>query len=81
MHEELGKITFSLTHLQDRIPITKRAPKQPGKPYYEVTVLVEMVVVDRDLKFFVRWPAKDGEVLQASQDTFRMVAAFEPGTE
>jgi hypothetical protein len=51
------------------------------KPYCTITVLVEMVVIDRDLKIFVRYPARDdGEALQLSQNSFQMAAAFKPGT-
>ena len=47
-----------------------------------VTVLIEMIVIDRDLKFSVRWPAEaQGAELQDSVKSFTVVAAFEPGTQ
>ncbi|KAF2678256.1 hypothetical protein K458DRAFT_317433 [Lentithecium fluviatile CBS 122367] len=75
---ELGKIEFNLSHLKGCIPLSK---PERGRRHYKVTVLIDMVVIDRDLKFFVRWPAdEDGGILKGSEETFSMVAAFQPGT-
>jgi hypothetical protein len=75
---ELGKIEFDLSHLKGRIPLSRPVK---GQWHHSVTVLIDIVVIDRDLKFFVRWPAnKDGEIVQGSQESFSMVAAFHPGT-
>lgn len=59
--------------------LTKPAGHSKGKQRYEVTVLIDIEVVDRNLKFTVRWPAVDsGDVV--NRESFSMVAAFEPGT-
>jgi hypothetical protein len=68
--------------LQGKIRLKKPAGCSKAKGgYYEVTVLIDMEVVDRNLKFTVRLPAENGGVSQTiSRDSFSIVAAFEPGT-
>ena len=77
----VGKIGLDLNRLKDYVKPTRGAK---NKPLFKVEVRVELVVVDRNLEFTVRWPSsEDGDVLdvtKGSQYRFSMVAAFEPGT-
>lgn len=77
----MGRVVFDLTHVRERcIQEHDNNPDPTKGKKIEVKVLIEMVVIDRNLKFYVRWPAlPDGNVLN-SQDSFTIVAAFEPGT-
>ncbi|KAF2178399.1 hypothetical protein K469DRAFT_731829 [Zopfia rhizophila CBS 207.26] len=78
---QIGKIVLDLTHLKEHIMPKIPADPTRGMEHYEVTVMVEMEVIDRDLKFNVRWPADDsGEIIEGSQKSFSIAAAFEPGT-
>ena len=55
---------------------------QRQKTYYDVEVLVEILIIDRDLKFRVRYPAtEEGAVIQGSDKSFSLIAAFQPGTK
>jgi hypothetical protein len=55
---------------------------QGQRTYYDVEVLVELMIIDRDLKFRVRYPATEkGEVIQGSGRSFSLVSAFQPGTQ
>ena len=77
-HEKVGDIKLDLNSLKGSI-----IPNTPpgGMKHYRVTVLVDMVVIDRDLKFTVRYPAEeDGDAVRGSGKTFSIVAGFEPGT-
>ncbi|KAF2178402.1 hypothetical protein K469DRAFT_695689 [Zopfia rhizophila CBS 207.26] len=80
--EELGRVEFDLTHLKKQGLIQKQGPaSEEGMTHYEVTFQVDMVVIDRDLKFSARWPADEtGGVIEGSQRTFSIVTAFDPGT-
>jgi hypothetical protein len=81
--KEMGRVVFDLTHLRDlHLRNHEEVQHSQAKRHkIEITVLVEMVVIDRDLKFYVRWPARtDGTVLNRSRNSFTIVAAFEPGT-
>lgn len=51
------------------------------KYFYEVEVLLEMIVIDRNLRFLVHPVEQNGSVLNGSGDAFCMVAAFRPGTQ
>jgi hypothetical protein len=56
--------------------------RQRQKTYYDVEVLVELLIIDRDLKFRVRYPAtENGEVIQGSDRSFSLISAFQPGTQ
>jgi hypothetical protein len=55
---------------------------QRQRTHYDVEVLVEIIIIDRDLKFRVRYPATEkGAVIQGSEKSFSLVAAFQPGTK
>lgn len=55
---------------------------QRQKIHYNVKVLVEILIIDRDLKFRVRYPATEaGAVIQGSDKSSSLIAAFQPGTK
>lgn len=50
-------------------------------PRYTVTLLMEMTVIDRDLRFIARWPPTEhGNVIEGNQQFFSVVTAFGLGT-
>ncbi|KAF2656351.1 hypothetical protein K491DRAFT_656655 [Lophiostoma macrostomum CBS 122681] len=76
----LGQIVLNLNDLKRYITPTLSNRKGRRK-YFRVEVLIEITVIDRDLKFNVRWPAEEsGRIIEGSQRSFSVVAAFQPGT-
>jgi len=76
---EVGKIPLDLEGLRPYIKLTKGGRK--GQDRYIVDVLVQVSVIDRDLKVTVRWPDNDkGNIVPGSQKSYSIVAAFGPGT-
>ena len=76
-------MVFDLTHLREW-HINNVVDPSPVRVKQKclVTVLIEMTVIGRDLKFLVRWPArKHAAELKDSVKSFSVIAAFEPGTE
>jgi hypothetical protein len=70
-----------LNHLKSYIPLKKPADRKDGISRYEVRVRVDYEIIDRDMKFIVRWPAEEGgDVIAGSQKTVSLAAVFEPGT-
>jgi hypothetical protein len=50
---------------------------------YEVDLLIEITLIDRNLEFTARWKPDEngvGSVIQGSQTYFNLVSAFGPGT-
>lgn len=74
---------FDLTHLkQQHVKEHEDKGLSTRTSKINISVLIEMVIIGRDLRFDVRWPAKsDGKLLAASRSSFSVVAAFKPGTE
>jgi hypothetical protein len=77
---EIGSVKFDITHLQAQIQ-TQTTPDADNE-WYEIELLIEMKVIDRNLQFTARWPANDqnAAVIQGSQAYFNLVSAFAPGT-
>jgi hypothetical protein len=62
--------------------LAKSGGTQRRRTHYDVEVLVELMVIGRDLKFRVRYPAtENGELIQGSDRSFSLVSAFQPGTQ
>lgn len=81
--KQLGKVVFDVTDLKER---HVRAHKERGwstrSLKIRVEVLIQIEIIGRDLKFFVRWPAnREGKLLPAARSSFSVAAAFKPGTE
>jgi hypothetical protein len=53
-----------------------------GFERYEVTLRIQMKVIDRYLEFTAYWPADsdDAVAIQGSQASFDLSSAFKPGT-
>jgi hypothetical protein len=81
--KELGRVIFDLTHLKERHVKEHKEKGLSAKRFkIRVEVLIQMVIIGRDLRFHVRWPAKsDGKLLAGSRSSFSVVSAFKPGTE
>ncbi|KAF2129966.1 hypothetical protein P153DRAFT_315435 [Dothidotthia symphoricarpi CBS 119687] len=78
---ELGKVDFDITHLRNQIKAKVPTKGDGSLRHYSVTLLIEMTVIDRDLKFVARWPPNEnGTVIQGDQQYFSLVSAFQPGT-
>ncbi|RYN89541.1 hypothetical protein AA0120_g6203 [Alternaria tenuissima] len=80
---QLGKVVFDVTDLKER---HVKAHKEKGwstrSLKIRVEVLIQIEIIGRDLKFFVRWPAnREGKLLPAARSSFSVAAAFKPGTE
>lgn len=76
-----GTMALDLSGLKSQIK-PQGGGAQGGKRHYNVRVRVEIVVIDRDLKFRVRYPATaTGKIIQGSDKSFSLTAAFEPGTK
>jgi hypothetical protein len=80
---QLGRIVFDVTDLKEH---HINAHKEKGLSTRDLKIRVEMLlqieIIGRDLKFFVRWPAnREGKLLPASRSSFSLAAAFKPGTE
>ncbi|KAF2116330.1 hypothetical protein BDV96DRAFT_645660 [Lophiotrema nucula] len=72
--EKVGEIHLDLRSFKDKAVKKGRV--------YELDVLVEMEVIDRNLSFKIVWPAmEEGKVIPGGQGKFSMVAGFQPGTE
>ncbi|XPS92354.1 hypothetical protein M3J09_001751 [Ascochyta lentis] len=76
----IGEFEFDLKDLQNRI----RAENiSEGRDLNDVTISVEMKVIDRYLEFNAHWVSKDGNsvVIPGAQNYFSVASAFKPGTE
>lgn len=76
----IGTVEFSLKHLQQRIRAENvLADKDPN----DVTISIEMKVIDRYLEFSARWESEDGEsfVIPGAQKYFSVAAAFKCGVK
>jgi hypothetical protein len=53
-----------------------------GSERYEVTLRIQMKVIDRHMEFTAYWPADDDDAvaIQGSQASFDLSSAFSPGT-
>jgi hypothetical protein len=73
---ELGRVIFDLTSNKKRhIDDHKAMGKSISRHKVHVTILIEMVIIGRDLKFYVRWPANENGSLLAGS-SFTVVAAL-----
>ena len=76
---QIGAVEFNMTDMRQRIRV---ANIQEGEKPDKVVILVEMTVIDRNLKFVVRWPAtKEGQIVQGSRKFFSVASLFTPGTQ
>jgi hypothetical protein len=80
---QLGKVVFDVTDLKEHhVKVHKEKGLCTEKWKIRVEVLLQIEIIGRDLKFFVRWPAnREGKLLPASRSSFSLAAAFKPGTE
>ncbi|CAN9187548.1 unnamed protein product [Alternaria alternata] len=80
---QLGKVVFDVTDLKEHhVKVHKEKGLCTQKWKIRVEVLLQIEIIGRDLKFFVRWPAnREGKLLPASRSSFSLAAAFKPGTE
>ncbi|KAB2099689.1 hypothetical protein AG0111_0g12188 [Alternaria gaisen] len=80
---QLGRIVFDVTDLKEHhIKAHKEKGLSTRDLKIRVEVLLQIEIIGRDLKFFVRWPAnREGKLLPASRSSFSLAAAFKPGTE
>ena len=76
----MGELKLDLTDLKTQKLVKLEDKKSGTKPHYPVTILIHCRVIDRDIKFWVRWPPKK-HVRPMFQKTISLVAAFPPGTQ
>jgi hypothetical protein len=76
----IGALEFDLEILQ---PIIRAENINAGRHEGDVTITIEMKVIDRYMDFNARWVSEDGEefVIPGAQSHFSLASAFLPGTQ
>lgn len=77
-----GVVKFNVTHLREVAPLYIPEEGEAGSERYEVTLRVELKVIDRHMEFTAYYLAddKNAEPIPDSQISFDVSAPFAPGT-